>query len=347
MIPDRLHSATIREGLYLARYEAGLRRDVLKLLRALASELAQDVTGAGLNTPRTDWQRARLAKLIDAAEKKISQVYGQVETLTTDELSGLVEVSANRIITACNQAIGANLLQPMAWTDAQIAAVVGDTLIEGAPSAAWWGRQAQGLSSSFADQMRMGMLRGESMGDLVKRAKRMDGIASANAERLVRTSVISTANSAQMAAFEANSDIMDGVEWTAALDSRTCVSCGAMDGKRWKLGEKHATPSLHWNCRCSLTGVTKSWEELAREAHGSTRLARELDKIDPGDRSSMGGYVSGDTDFQGWLKDQSVTVQKDILGEKKWEIWNRSGMSLNQLVDGTGRELTLKELAGK
>lgn len=344
MIPDRLHSVTIREALANARYEAGLRRDVLKMLQDLSAELLKELSGAGLHTPRTDWQRARLRDLLEVANRRISEVYGEVETVHSEGMAGLVEVSSDRIVAGYNKAIGADLLQTLDWSEAQLAKLSDNTLINGAPSAEWWGRQAEDLRRAFADQVRVGMLRGESLGQMLARVKNLDGIGRANAENLVRTSAVSVANAAHMAAFEANSDIMGGVEWTATLDQRTCLACASMDQKTWEMGESHPVPALHFRCRCALVGVTKTWEQLAREAGGDTRLARELDQIDPGDRASMGGPVSGKYNFESWLKALPEADQRDILGDRKWEIWNRSGLTLSQMVDGTGRELSLKEL---
>jgi len=359
-IPNRIQSALIKEGLNLARYEAGLRRDVLKLLADLGDELGASLSGAGLDTPRTDWQRARLQKLLATVERKVSEVYGQIEGLTTTELSGLVEVSADRIVTACNDAIGAKLLQPIQWTEEQIQAIVSDTLIEGAPSAEWWTRQSADFTKAFTDQMRMGMMRGETVDQLRNRilpavdlrkvqpgSRSLIQTARRNAEALVRTSAITINNAAHQAAYDANADIMEGVEWVSTLDTRTCLSCASLDGKTWDMGESHPIPSLHWNCRCFLAPKTKSWEQLAREAGGDTRLAAELDKIPPGDRASMGGPVSGGTTFEQWFKDQDEATQREILGPKKWEIWDRSGLTLNQMVSGDGRELTLAQLKAR
>lgn len=362
-IPDRLHSAVIREALNTARYEAGLRAKVVKLLNGLGRELVDELADAGLEVRRTDWQRARLQKLLNLTQRRASEVYGEVEQLHTSEMQGLVEVASGRIVTACNAAIGAKLLQPLQWTEEQLAAIVSNVLIEGAPSKEWWSRQAADLTQAFADQMRQGMARGETIQQLRDRiigqnlpgvgavgkvdlrtvAKADRGIiwkARRNAEAIVRTSAITINSAAHMAAFEANADVIEGLTWTSSLDQKTCVRCGSMDGETWKLGEQHVTPSLHWACRCAVIPKPRSFEELL----GDKALGRELDKIPVGDRASMNGPVSGNTTFEGWFKSQGENIQKDILGEKKWAIWKRSGLSLSDMVDGTGRELTLAEL---
>lgn len=255
-IPDRIHSATIRQSIELARYEAGLRARVLSLLDQLGRDLVKELAAAELDTPRTDWQRARLRELLKVTEQRASEVYGEVGSLTREELRGLVEVSGNGIVTRLNRAIGADLLQPLNWTEEQLAAIADDSLIFGAKSGQWWARQATDYSQAFGDQMRMGMLRGESLGDLMGRVKGLQEISTKNAEKLVRSSVISVANEAHLAAYQANADIMAGVEWTSTLDMKTCRRCGVLDGAIWDFSYQpirgntlpYPGPVAHWNC---------------------------------------------------------------------------------------------------
>lgn len=351
-IPDRIHSATIRETVNQLRYEAGLRAKVLRLLDGLGKDLVRELADAGLDTPRTDWARARLRELLRVTERRSAEVYGEVEALTSEELRGLVEVSADRIVAGVNKAIGADLLQPMNWTTEQIAAIADDSLIFGAKSRQWWSRQAGDYAQAFGDQMRMGMLRGEALGDLVKRVKGLQEISTRNAERLVRSSVISVANEAHLAAFQANADIMAGVEWSATLDKRTCPRCAALDGKVWDLSYQpirgNSTPFpgavLHWQDRCTQLPVTKTWEELATK---NKDLARQLDQIPPGERASMGGPVSGDTTWEGWFKGLERKDQVEILGPGRVALLDSGKVRISDLVDQRGNELTLAELRGK
>lgn len=225
-IPNKIHNTLIRESIDLARYEAGLRARVLRLLETLGRDLVKELAAAGLDTPRTDWQRARLRELLKAAEQRASEVYGEVDALTRKELGGLVEVSADRVVMGVNKAIGADLLQKLNWTEEQLAALADENLIFGASSGTWWKRQAVDYAQGFADQMRMGQLRGEALGDLVKRVRGLQDISRRNAEALVRSSVISTANEAHLAAYRANSEVAAGVEWVATLDRKTCLVAG-------------------------------------------------------------------------------------------------------------------------
>ena len=343
-LPDRWHSAILKNGLDLMRYDAHLRTEILALLKALGRDLVKELAGAGLDTPRSDWQRARLRELLKAATERIGGAYDEVSTAHAEGLAAAAEHSASGLTLALNGAAGAELLSPIKWSAEQLAALVDGTLIEGAPSATWWARQSQGLAEAFADQMRMGMVRGEAVGDLVKRVKALQGIASENAERLVRTSAMAVNNAAHLAVYAANADIIAKLEWTATLDSRTCVRCGAQDGTSWPLGDAHVVPPLHWNCRCVTVPLTKTWEELATRNKG---LARKLDDMPPGMRSSMGGPVSAGTTWESWFKGLGAEEQADILGPARMKLWKGGKLTLAEFVDQRGNTLTLEDLRAR
>ena len=364
-LADRWHSAILKNSLDIMRYDAQLRTEILAMLTELGRDLVKDLAGAGLNTPRTDWQRARLRALLEATQSRIGDTYTAIADHHALNLADAAEASANSLIVALNKEVGVKLLKGLQWTPEQLAALVDGALVEGAPSAAWWLRQGEDLQNAFADQMRQGMLRGETINQLRDRILGQDlpgvgavgkvdlrtvadpaqrgliKIARRNAEALVRTSAMSVNNAAQLAAYNANSDIIDKLQWTATLDPRTCLRCGAEDGKMWPLEEPHAVPPLHWNCRCVCVPITKTWEQLATKNKG---LAVELDKIPAGTRASMGGPVSGDTTWESWLKDLPADEQTDILGPARQKLWDAGKLSISDLVDQQGNALTLAEL---
>ena len=68
--------------------------------------------------------------------------------------------------------------------------------------------------------------------------------------------------------WDANEDALEGLvyEWTAALDSRVCPTCGPLDGqKRPKRGELPSTP-VHPRCRCNVVLVDPDDDDDVRTA---------------------------------------------------------------------------------
>jgi hypothetical protein len=366
-IPDRIHSALIKHNLDLQRYSSGLQLRIENILDQLGKDLAHELMDAGLETSRTAWKTARLRALIDAAGKRIGETYQGIQDLTGSELSELVSITGSGVTTAINDAIGAKLLVAPKWTGEQLASIAGDALIKGAPSAEWWSRQSVGFQQAFADSMRQGMLRGETITEMRDRilpkvdlrriapeSRPLIWTARRNAEALVRTSVMQVANDAHFAAYQANADIMAGFAWMATLDKRTCIRCAYYDQKQWDLQNQpigHSDPfpgmPLHFSDRCMPYPITKSWEQLAREAHGNSTLAKELDKIPVGDRASMNGPVSGDTSFESFFSGQDRTWQEEYLGPGRMRLYESGKLSLSDMTDGKGSPYTLDQLRGR
>lgn len=363
-IPDRIQAELLEHELKILRVEAGTRKKILAMLMKLGKDLTAEILGSGIDTPRTDWQRARLRKLLEAVSKKIGMAYQGIGESVQEDLAGLAQVSSEGIAAAVNAAIGAKLVQPLDWTPRQLASLASNVMIEGAPSAEWWARQSEDMVQGFMDQMRMGLLRGEGIDKLRDRILPKTDLrtvpmedrgliwkARRNAEALVRTSAIACMNDAHLATYNENLDVISGVQWVSTLDNRTTPICRVLDGLIWDLpdmtprghGRDYPGASAHWNCRSARVPVTRTWEELAQ----NKRLARELDKIKPGDRASMGGQVSGDLTYETWFETLSRPRQEEILGPVRYDLWKRGQIGFTDMVDQTGRELTVKELLRK
>ncbi len=343
-LPDLWHSAILKNSLDIMRYDAQLRTEIIAMLKALGRDLVAELAAAELDTPRTDWQRARLRKLLEEASRRISGTYTDILDLHQAGMEGALDAQAGSLVVALNEAAGIELLSPVKWTAEQLATLASDTLVKGAPSAAWWARQSVDLQQAFSDQMRMGMLQGEGVGQLSARVRDLQMISQRNAEALVRTSAMAVNNAAHQALWEANADIIAELQWCATLDYRTCLVCGPLDGQRWPLGAPQPSPPLHFNDRCVKVPITKSWEELATK---NKALARELDNMPKGMRSSMGGPVSADTTWESWLSGQSRKVQEDVLGPARLKLWDSGKLTLQDLVDQRGNALTLAELRAR
>jgi len=148
-------------------------------------------------------------------------------------------------------------------------------------------------------------------------------------ERNTRTMVASMAEMARDETYRKNSRLFSGYRYLGTLDSRTCLACGELDGKKFEtLEEAPALPSHH-NCRCLYLPCVKGMEDF-----------------DDGDeRASVDGPVSVNTTYDDWLKTQPDDVVRDILGPTRFEMY-KSGIEINTFVTD-GRTLTLKELADK
>ena len=179
-----------------------------------------------------------------------------------------------------------------------------------------------------------GAASGASIPRLVRDLEGALGAIAGGRSRLVtiaRTEIQRTANAAALATYRANADVVQGVEYLATLDSRTCPVCAPSHGQTWDLEDPDA-PSIprHPRCRCFYAPVLKSWTELG---------------MGPAQASLFDGAPSGGGDFQDWLKRQPEAVQRDMLGAARFEAWT-AGADLADFTDGR-RGLTLDDLRAR
>jgi len=133
--------------------------------------------------------------------------------------------------------------------------------------------------------------------------------------------------------FEANSDIVKGVQVVATLDTRTCETCMAEDGKVYNVGEGVRSP-LHPGCRCTITPILKSWQELGIPAKD----------IDAGTRASMDGQVPASMTYGEWLEGQPRDVQDEALGPTRAEMFRSGEVTIDRFTDDKGRPMTLEQI---
>jgi len=323
--------ALVKQQRMIDRHERFVSREVQKILTKMKREVVRDLMSSPIGeTKRADWQRARLNGFLESANERISEHYRLIDDYTHDQLKGLVEVSTDGLVTAFNSAMKKGYhLTPVQWTDEALNRIAGDTLVNGSTASDWWKRQSTGFQNSVGDQLRMGMLRGESVPEMAARIsptieKILDaqkdgnamrdifGTAQRNAEALVRTSTLTIMREANTDVFAANADIIAGVQWCATLDDRTTDMCQALDGLMWSIPDYepmgHDKPfpgmSPHWNCRSVVLPVTKDWEELAKENGGDTEWARGMDTLQQtgAERASAEGQVDSAMTYLEWAK---------------------------------------------
>jgi hypothetical protein len=51
--------------------------------------------------------------------------------------------------------------------------------------------------------------------------------------------------------------------------------------------------------------------------------------------------------YEEWLAKQPASVQRDILGESRYQLWRNGKLPLKSFVSRSGEELTLDQLKGR
>jgi hypothetical protein len=349
-----LTDRAIAHGINLLRFTAGVRVKVLAILERMSTELTARLLDetVGVNT------KARLSLLLADTNEIIERYYADVSGLAANKLAGLARAEAASFRHAVRSAGASLAVQLDAAMPSMnlLEAMAGDVMIQKAPSAAWWKQQGRNSVWRFSNEIRQGMAQGETNAQIVTRivgSKRrgipgaMD-ISRADAQRLVHASVQTVANTARQMTFQANRDILAGIEQVSTLDGRTTDVCLAYSGAQWDMdyepmnGTKlpynnpDGTPGCprHWNCRSLMVPVTRSLRELGID----------LPDFAVSQRASEHGPVAASTTMKEWLATRTDAQLAAQLGKGRAELYKKGTITLQQLLDQSGNPLSLKEL---
>ena len=94
---------------------------------------------------------------------------------------------------------------------------------------------------------------------------------------------------------------------------------------------------IHFGCRCIAVGLAKAIDLVG----GGTL------KTPIGQRASSIGPVRGDTNFEEFLKLKGRAFTEQVLGPGRAELFLSKKLTLEQMLDARGQELTLAELKTK
>lgn len=322
-----LRDLYITHQIDLIRFEASARGEVMSILDRLGGEVERRLMRDDLTSLRRAAQKRLLDDLTDATDK----YYGEASRVMKSSLEKLAGIEAQLLYVTMDAGMP---------TAEMLKAAASEALVQGAPSAAWWSRQAGDTAFRFKNEVRDGIASGQTTAEIARRVREDAlSVSRKNAEALVRSSVQSVSNDARMEAFRQNSDIVIGVRQISTLDARTTEICMAYDGAEWDLDGNPINgttlpfndgPPRHWNCRSTLIPI----------------LAGSLgfDLSEGRQRATAAGPVGEKESFKEWLGRQPESVQNEMLGKGRAEMWRRGDITLQQLLDQRGNPLTLAQL---
>jgi len=310
------------------------RRELLRNERRAASEI---VHYYGQTWRRIKEQADDLLRMIrearDAGEevspawlfryRRLEELQAQVEA----ELRNFVGFAEHRILKQQEEAVRAaqehseklvleDLLAPpegvrVRWNRLPIEAtqdLIG-FLHDGSPLRALLDELPGQAGQAVADELVQGVALGLNSREISRRIRRAAGVGLVRALRIARTETMRAYREATRRSYQANSDIVKGWIWHAALDRRTCPMCWAMHVTQHGLDE---TLGDHPNGRCTMIPWVASWEELGFEGAPDTRVV-----VEPGESI---------------FKEQPEDVQRAVLGNAGYEAWKAGKVTLRDFV---------------
>lgn len=372
---QKLTDAAIRHSLFLERLKTTqtkrittfLARNVLpeihsKVKARLAAVVAGkvEVMGTGLFTT------TRYQKMLVSNAVTVRSGIRQARDLFKGDLRNIALTEAEWQAAAIGRAFAPLQMSTVLPSAGTLRVAVLGRKIEGRILREYFERLSSALSSNIRQQIRLGVIQGETVGQIARRMR--DGAYTKtlrDARVITRTSVNHVSNRVRQDTYEANSDVVKAWQFLATLDSRTTEICMANDGEVYALGDGDTNrPPLHHQCRSTTVPVLKSWEELGitgvKEAKATTRpfnsaTRKDLAKIkrlSGGERralrASLTGAVPAKQSYLTWLRGQPAAVQNEALGFGKAKLF-RAGKYKPTVRNTLNRPggMTLKQLRAK
>jgi len=321
-----LTNVAIRRAHYLEGYKAGAVREYVSFLLSARNDIIGKLNASG---ELTAFKRDRLETLLASIDARVDKAYSRASAGLLKNLSDLAGLESEFEGESLSDVLPArlNVKVPPAT---QVAAAVFARPFQNKLLKDYASELGKAKATEIANAIRTGYFEGLTNAEIVRRLTENEFAGSVRqAEAVVRTAIGHTANTARNAVWQANADIVSGVEWVAALDSRTTATCRGRDGQVYPV-DSGPRPPAHWNCRSTTVAVLKDDKDQ-----------------DPGTRASKDGPVAGDLDYSGWLKTQPKDFVVDMLGKDKAELFLKGGLHLAKFIDKAGNELTLPQLKAK
>lgn len=338
---QKLHDGVIANSLDLLRLGAGSQKVILKEFIGMERDIVKILK---LGSDITPFQKQRLNTLLAEIRVTTKEYYDNIEEKATEEALGVATATSKATAATITIAFERRL-EAVLPTETVLNLLGSNAMVQGAPISAWWAKQSADSAFRFQSVVRRGMMSGLANGAIISAVKTEMGIARRHAAALVQTSVQTISNEARLKTFQENDDILKGLEWVATLDGHTCMQCAPLDGLQWTFAGKaigghglpFRNPPIHFNDRCVLVPITKTFKELGID----------MPELPPITRASAQGPIGGNVKFNDFLERMGPKFQDDVLGPGRAKLWRDGKITLLDLINGQGRQLKIAELMEK
>lgn len=186
-----------------------------------------------------------------------------------------------------------------------------------------------GITQGMIDELSSGIALGRNPRVIAQAMRRRFGLGLVRALRISRTETMRAYREATLRNYQANSDVVEGWIWCAALSARTCAACWAMHGTEHSLKE---TLDDHVNGRCTQIPKLKPWKELGIDATDQRPVVAPGVELFATLESDTQRRILGPAAFEAYSAG-AVKLQQ-FVGRKRSRQWGtmRYAKSLRQIV---------------
>lgn len=334
---QKLQDRAIRHAVFLLRLRNGEANKISRLLNQAIPEISRDIStrlakidSAGTYVP-SDRRIQRMRQLRVALQERVAAI--ELLPELKKDLSELALTEAEFTARVISQAIPAELSIALRQPPAQLLrSMVTSRPFEGKVLKQWTDGVKRSTVDRVMTQINLGLTRGESTRQLSSRVRQQLRTTKQEAEAVARTAVNHVSAQAREMTHEENSDLIKEVRWVSTLDDRTSLVCAGLDGRTFPVNEGPRPPA-HFNCRSTTVPVVKSLKELGFDAKA----------LPASTRASMNGEVPDTETYGKWLKRQDESVQREVLGKARFELFQK-GTPIDRFTDDKFNVLSLDQL---
>jgi SPP1 gp7 family putative phage head morphogenesis protein len=328
---EQLRSLAIRRAVLLERLRVGEVRRVIALYAELEGDLVAQLAKRDPMEVNGRYRTARLTVLLSEVSDTLVE-FGKSRNLET--MAILRRFSTAELLAAQAEVTAATggAVLTSAPSAASVFAVVRSRPFQGRFLRDWFRELDDATKSRVTSAIRMGVLQGETIGQITRRVRLATRQSARSAAMVVRTAITHVSAVARGQVYSENRDLLKGVQWVSTLDDRTSDICIDLDGKVFPV-DSGPRPPAHPNCRSSVAPVLKSWRELGVPADSPPEV-----------RASMNGQVPGTMTYREWLKSQPTEVQDEVLGRRRAQAFRAGEAGDVDLVDQSSRAMSVSDL---
>lgn len=330
---DAIANAMIRHQIFIQRFGSGVGKKTVEALQAVTDAAIRRLMSGDL----TDFQVDRLRLLgADMQLQYRTMIDGNLQE-RMQELKdfALYEAEFSQGLLETNIAGSVNLPTPD-----QINAAVdlskmkvndGKFLSMTDVFKSFTNKGARQIAQEISD----GAILGETNRQIADRLERLSGLHKNQAMTITRTATNNVATVARTQVMQENEDVLDGYEWVAALDNRTTILCGSLDGQVFSFNDPDAPkPPAHFNCRSTIVPKVKPEFTLGADIEG--------------ERPAIGAdgkeQIGAGTNYETWLRRQPAAFQDEVLGKERGKLFRGKKLSLDRFIDAKGNPIPLDSL---
>lgn len=365
-MPEDPTGSVVRNLFLLQRFGTTLSAEANELLLELFDDLAAEIARLDpTSPPQETYRRQRIDKIVGATEELAGETFEEIRKRLRQRLAELGSEQSDWASEQLARTIGSVGvdLRPGAIGVNRMKRIIDADPFRGETLAGWTETQSAATVRRVRRQIQLGMTQNEDIGALVRRVRgtfssfirqdpdtgrfvssggrvigrRFEGgvlqTTTREAEAIVRTAVNFVSNRGHLETYRENGRLLEGLDYTATLDSGTTIICANLDGNVYDVDDPDIPlPPNHHGCRSIMAPVV-AWRRL------------DIEPPDIGTRASADGQVKASTTYEQWLRDQPPEVQDEVLRSPTRAKLFRSGKaSLRDMVTRDNEIVPVSEL---